>query len=98
MDNGNPVDTTGVFDMRDGSVSFGGISDLAATIADSETAHSCYAAHLTEYVFSRDIGSNEAQLVTTLQGDSRGDDASLKAMLLAMIQSPEFSMARTGAN
>ena len=47
--------------------------------------HSCYAANLAEFAFGRDLGSGEATLVSDLQTQSHDDDASIKSMLLTMI-------------
>lgn len=95
-DNEKSVDTGGSFDLRGTTVEFSGIVDLASQIAESPTAHSCYSAHLAEYVFARDIGSGETALVTTVQNQSLAQSASLKEMLLALLESPEFATARTG--
>ena len=71
--------------------------DLTTQLADSNIAHACYAANLAEFAFGRDIGSGEQTLVSDLQEQSKDGDASIKNMLLAMIKSPEFTSARTGA-
>lgn len=96
-DNGKPVDTTGTFSMLDGDISFTNAVELTTQLAESSVAHSCYAANLAEFALGRDIGSGESTLVSSLQAQSRDADASIKAMLLAMIKSPEFTRARSGS-
>lgn len=91
MDADRPVDTTGTFTMADGSVTFQSITDLAPQLADSAVAHSCYVANLTEFALARDLGSSDVTLLTELQNQSQSTDASVKAMLLAMLQSPDFT-------
>jgi len=94
-DNGQPVDTTGTFAVLDGSLTFSDIGDLTTQLAESAVAHACYVAHLTEYALARDLGAGEAALLTGLQTQSQGSDASVRDMLLGMLQSPEFTNAKT---
>ncbi len=96
-DNDKPIDTTGTFQVLDGPLTFTNIADLAAQLAESNVAHACYTANLAEFAFARDIGTGESTLVSALQAQSRDADASIKNILLAMIKSPEFSTARSGA-
>ncbi len=96
-DNDKPIDTTGTFQVLDGDLTFTNIVDLTTQLADSNIAHACYAANLAEFAFGRDIGAGEQTLVSDLQEQSKDGDASIKNMLLAMIKSPEFTSARTGA-
>lgn len=94
MDNGQPVDTTGTFAVLDASMTFSSIDDLTTQLAESPVAHACYVANLTEFALARDLGAGEVQLLTTLQTQSQASDASVKSMLLAMLQSPEFTHAK----
>lgn len=98
MDNGQPLDTTGTFAVGTSSeISFTSIADLAPAIAEHPIAHACYTARLTEFVFARDVGSGETDLISAVQDESMNADASLKQMLLTIMTSPEFSTARTVA-
>lgn len=94
MDNDKPVDTTGTFTVLDQSVTFQGITDLVDQLAENPVAHSCYVANLTEFALSRDLGMGELSLLTELQGQSQTGNASVKAILLAMLQSPDFTNVR----
>lgn len=93
-DNDKPVDTTGTFALGDQLVAFESITDLAPQLAENAVAHSCYVANLTEFALSRDLGSGELPLLTDLQGESHTNNASVKAILLAMLQSAEFTNTR----
>ncbi len=97
MDNGNPIDTTGTLNVLDGMLTFTDITDMTTQLAETNVAHACYAANLAEFAFGRDIGAGESELITALQAASRESDASVKNLLLAMIKSPQFVSARSGA-
>lgn len=94
MDNGQTVDTTGTFAVLDASMTFTSIDDLTTQLAESPVAHACYVANLTEFALARDLGAGEVALLTNLQSQSQASDASVKSMLLAMLQSPEFTNAK----
>jgi len=94
MDNNQPVDTTGTFTVMDQSMTFSNIGDLTTQLAESPVAHACYVANLAEFALARDLGAGEVALLTGLQTQSQGSDASLKDMLLTMLQSSEFTSAK----
>lgn len=94
-DNNKPVDTTGSFSTLGGTMSFASITDLTSQLAENQVAHSCFVANLAEFVFARDVGTGEVPLLSGVQEQSHAGNASIKAMLLAMIQSPQFTNART---
>lgn len=94
-DNGKPVDTSGSLFAGDVTLDFANIGELTQKLAGNSVAHSCYAAHLAEFVFARDVGSGETELISSTQSQSLAADASIKSMLLALITSPEFSRANT---
>jgi hypothetical protein len=94
MDNNQAIDTTGTFAVLEESMSFTNIEDLTTQLAESPVAHACYVANLTEFALARDLGTGEVPLLTNLQSQSQGSDTSVKNMLLAMLQSPEFTNAK----
>lgn len=94
MDNGQPIDTTGTFEVQGQELTFQSISDLAQQLAEGATTHSCYAANLGEFAFARDMGVGEAALLTSAQAESQSMNASVKELLLTLIASPEFTTAR----
>jgi hypothetical protein len=96
-DNGKPVDTTGAFLIGNQSFAFSNIVELTSQIAENETAHSCYAAHLAEFAFARDVDGRDVALVTSVEKQSLEGDASIKAMLLSLMTSREFARAHTSS-
>ena len=75
---------------------FTGISDLVTLIGDSQQAHGCYTANLTEFALARDIAGGEGELVTELQRSSLEEDTSIKDILLTMVKNPLFVTAKGG--
>ncbi len=94
-DNGQPVDTSGVFTILAGEPAFSNITELASILADDPVAHSCYVVHLAEYAFARDVGASETALLTSLHQESIDRDTSISELLLSMVTSPDFTTART---
>lgn len=96
MDAGKPVDTTGEYEWPEGPQSFDGAKEFLAQMAESGQPHACFAMHLAEYALARDIGSNDASLVTKIQEISLRQQSSEKEAILAVIQDPSFTV-RAGA-
>jgi hypothetical protein len=94
-DNGQPVDTSGVFTILEGEPAFSNITELASILAENSVAHSCYVVHLAEYAFARDVGPGDTDLLTTLHQESIDRNTSIGELLLAMVTSPDFTTART---
>ena len=95
-DNGKPVDTSGEYEFGDSTMTFAGIEDLAELLAESQQAHGCYAANLTEFALARDIAAGEGELVTELQRMSLEENTSIQDILLTMVKDPVFSTAKGG--
>jgi len=95
-DNGKPVNTTGEYAFSDGVKTFTGIADLAALLGESQQAHGCYAANLSEYALARDLAGGDAELVSELQEMSLEQDLSIKDVLTKMVQSSLFVNAKGG--
>ncbi len=96
-DNGKPVDTTGAYDFGAGITPFKDAAELTALLAESQEAHGCYAANLSEFALGRDVAGGDAALVTALQQASVAERRSLKDTLLAIVTSKEFTTALGGS-
>jgi hypothetical protein len=61
QENGQTIDATGSYSIDGHDVSFNGALDLIKAIASSQQAQDCYASHLIEYLYGRDVDvSNDA--------------------------------------
>ena len=94
-DNGNPVNTADAYELSSGLVPFAGAPELMAILAESPDAHACYARHASEFALARDMDEADRPLVNELTLASMSATGSIKAMLLAVVRSPTFSV-RTG--
>jgi len=94
MDGGKPVDTTGKFGAIPNSPEFSNATDMVNILADSGTAHACFAARLAEYSLTRDLGSDETSLIESMMKESHDSSASVKELMLALVQSPAFTDAK----
>jgi hypothetical protein len=94
-DNGQPVNTMASYEFATGTLPFSGAPELMQILADSPEAHACYARRLGEFALARDTAEADRGLVNELTTASMTDVGSLKAMLLATIRSPLFTV-RTG--
>ena len=94
-DNGNPVNTADAYELSSGLVPFSGAPELMAILAESPDAHACYARHASEFALARDMDEADRPLVNELTVASMSATGSVKAMLLAVVRSPTFSV-RTG--
>src|SRR6185369_1451541 len=72
MDHGQAIDTTGAYPFADGVKSFDGAAALMALLAAQPQTHQTYAAHLAEFVLSRDIAGADRGFVNTLGDASLG--------------------------
>ncbi len=96
-DNGKPIDTTGQYAFGGELKSFKNAGELSTLLAESEQAHGCYSANLTEFALARDLAGGDGPLVTALQSASVAERRSLKESLLAIVTSKEFTTALGGA-
>jgi Protein of unknown function (DUF1592)/Protein of unknown function (DUF1588)/Protein of unknown function (DUF1595)/Protein of unknown function (DUF1585)/Protein of unknown function (DUF1587) len=96
-DANQPVDTTGNFGALPENPAFTGIVDVVNQLAEHRHAHACYSARLAEFALARDIGETDSDLLASLQSSSLTDKASLRDMLVSLVQSPAFKTARQGA-
>ncbi len=97
MDNGKPIDAAAEYTFGDVKKSFDGAVELTNLLAESEQAHGCYSANLTEFAFTRDLAGGDGDVVTALQSGSIKDKRSVKDTLLSILTSKEFTTALGGA-
>jgi len=95
IDNNQPIDTTGLVETATGMQPFTGAPELTAILAAEPSVHGCYVKHITEYTLARDVATGDRTLVDGLEGFSMNDNASVKAMVLAIIGQPSF-LTRVG--
>jgi hypothetical protein len=89
-DNGQPVDTTGVYPFAEGVESFADSSELMQLIASGSQAHQCYAKKLASYAVERDLVESDRPLVEALGEVSRGPGASIQDVMLALVKTDTF--------
>ncbi len=95
MDNGQVVDTAASYEFASGITPFSGAPELMQILATAPETHACYARRLGEYALARDTAEADRGLVNELTTASMTDTGSIKAMLLAAVRSPLFTV-RTG--
>ncbi|HEV3025539.1 MAG TPA: DUF1592 domain-containing protein, partial [Pirellulales bacterium] len=59
-ENGHAIDATGTYTIDGQQVMFNGPVELMKAIANSEQARECYALHLAEYIYGRDVDLTNA--------------------------------------
>jgi hypothetical protein len=87
VDNGQPVDATGVYPF-DGGHAFDGAKELMQLMAEGTQAPTCYAKNLSSYGLQRDIAEADRPLLTELAPVSR--EESLKELIVSLVLSPAF--------
>lgn len=96
-DNGQPIDTAAAYGFNDGLQAFDDAPGLISLMAENQQTHGCYSRNLAEFVLARDVAGTEEALVAGAQGASFTNDASIKELILTMIQDPLFTTAQGGA-
>jgi hypothetical protein len=92
MDNGQPVNATDVYPFAEGEQEFTGPAELMPIIANGRQAHQCYAKKLASYALSRDIVESDRPLVESLGNASLSPGASLKEVMLTLVESDAFRL------
>lgn len=91
VDNGKPVDASGTYPFTEGTKAFTNSADLMNLLTQSEQAHDCYAANLTQFVTGRELVQADLAGIKSLSAVSKGD-ASVKELILELVKSPAFRM------
>ncbi|HXS18980.1 MAG TPA: DUF1592 domain-containing protein, partial [Polyangiaceae bacterium] len=96
MDAGQAINTAATYEFNDGEKSFTDAADLIGIMAEHEQIHSCYSAMLTQFVLGHDVASRESDLVTAVHQASYQSDASMKQLILTILNDPLFTVAQAG--
>lgn len=89
IDNGKPVDVSGEYPFTEGKKSWNTSAELMTLLTQSEQAHDCYAANLTQFMLGRELAPDDLSHIKALSTVSKGD-ASLKDLILELVKSPAF--------
>jgi hypothetical protein len=92
QDNGAPVDAKARYRFAEGERSFDGAVELMGIIAQGQQAHDCYARHLVEYLYGRDVAPDseaDARLIGEAGRRSKRS-ASVKALILDLVTTDAF--------
>jgi hypothetical protein len=96
QDAGQDIDTASAYAFSDGVKPFADSNELIDLIVEGQQAHGCYSASLAEYVLTRDVASGEEGLVKNLQEMSLSAEASIKDLVVSLMQDPLFTNAQGG--
>jgi hypothetical protein len=90
-DNGLPVDASGSYAFAEGRRSFTGAVELARLIGASRQAHDCYARHLMEFVYGRELAPTgpDTALVTEAGRRSKREVA-IRALVADLVATDAF--------
>lgn len=91
-DNGQPVDTTGVYPFVEGNRAFSGAPELMEQIASGAQAHQCWAKKMMSYGMERDLVEADRPLMESLARTSAATGGSLKQVMLALAKSDAFRL------
>jgi len=88
LDNGQPVDTTGIYPLAEGVETFADGNELMKLLANSAQVHTCYSKHVTSYALGRDLVEGDRPGLESLAKVSRSK--SLKELIIALVRDPMF--------
>ena len=89
--NGQAIDATGTYKLDGESFSFDGPVSLIKKMADSRTAHDCYAEHLIEYLYGRDTDATDAARNLVSQAGIRSkNNTSVKELIVGLVATDAF--------
>ncbi len=91
-ENGHAIDATGSYTIDGQQVMFNGPVELMKAIANSEQARDCYAMHLAEYIYGRDLdlNNNGEKTLVTSAGASTKTTPSTKGLIAGLVASDIF--------
>lgn len=91
MDNGAPVDTTGLYAFANGrTVEFDDITGLVPAIADAPEFHRCYTSHIYEYFYGRGVLAGDMPLVDDLAQQSLDGALDMRGIVTGIATSKGF--------
>jgi hypothetical protein len=91
-ENGKPIDASAKYTLDGNEVSFDGPVELMKAIAKSQQAHDCYARHLAEFLYGRDLdiaNAADRALVSQAGAQAKGTP-SVKNLLVSLVTSDVF--------
>jgi hypothetical protein len=95
-DNGQPVDTSGIYSFVEGRLGFSGAPELMERIASGVQAHQCWAKKMMSYAMERDLVEADRPLMDTLAATSAASAGSLKQVMVALAKSDSFRVRAGG--
>jgi hypothetical protein len=92
QENGQAIDTTGRYSIDGKEVSFTGALDLIKAIAGSQQAQDCYASHLIEYLYGRDVdlGNDADKDLVARAGVRAKANPSTKNLIVNLVATDAF--------
>jgi len=91
-ENGKPIDASGTYNIDGKDVSFNGPVELMKALANSQQVHDCYARHLAEFIYGRDLDptSGADSALVTQAGARAKSMPSAKSLMVALASSDIF--------
>ena len=90
-DNGLPIDASGTYTLDGKSFTYDGPVSLIKTIAGSTAAHDCFAEHMIEYLYGRDITDGDADRNLVAQAGARSkNETSIKDLIIELVSTDAF--------
>jgi hypothetical protein len=93
---GLTIDSSGAYDFGAGPKTFSDASGLMQAMANGQQAHLCYAKKLASFSLQRDIVDSDLPLISTLSEVSRGNEGSVKQVLIELVKSEAFRAHNEG--
>jgi hypothetical protein len=92
QENGQAIDATGSYSIDGHDVSFNGALDLVKAIANSQQAQDCYASHLVQYLYGRDVDmNNDADKTLIARAGARAKaNPSTKNLIVNLVATDAF--------
>jgi hypothetical protein len=91
-ENGQPIDAKGEYTIDGKAVSFNGPVELMKAVASSQQAHDCFARHLAEFLYGRDLdlyNGVDSALVTQAGAEAKAVP-SAKSLVVSLVTSDVF--------
>jgi hypothetical protein len=93
---GIPIDSSGSYDLAEGTITYSGAPELMQILAGSHEAHECYAKKMASFALQRDIVAGDAPLVGAMAAASMDEQGSVKRMMLELIKNDAFRTRAAG--
>ncbi len=92
QENGQAIDATGTYSIDGKDVSYNGALELIKAIANSQQAQDCYASHLIEYLYGRDVdlGNDADKSLIARAGVRAKANPSTKNLIVNLVATDAF--------